>query len=63
METADTDQLLSTPKLAKILGVSTHTVHTSITPTLVTPAGRRFYRLAAVREQMAHDRRTAGDAA
>lgn len=52
MPETDPDALLSTAKVARILGVAPKTVTELVKPVVVKPSGRRFYTLRSVRSQL-----------
>ena len=47
------DRLLSRTKIAELLGIDPTTVDQILTPSATTPAGRRYYLVSSVREQLA----------
>lgn len=55
MPDTDPDALLSTAKVARILGVAPKTVTELVKPVVVKPSGRRYYTLRSVRSQLDGD--------
>ena len=52
MDPTPEDKLLSSTQAAEILGVSRQTVVRHITPSKVTPGGKRLYTIRAIRQQL-----------
>lgn len=55
MPATDPDELLSTARVAEILGVAPATVTKLVEPVRVSPKGRRYYTLRSVRAQLNGD--------